>query len=78
MAVLEGLLLFLVVPTGAAVMAILAGWHVYSDLRSRRSIPDRIDMGPREARPAGLFVNYPAVMSTPIVYGLVLWSFGSL
>lgn len=66
-----------VVPLGAAVLAILAGWLAYSDLRSRGTIPDRISMPRGDANPAGIFIVYPAIVATVIVFGFVLWFLGS-
>src|SRR3990170_5474126 len=73
---LEGVLLFLVVPTIASGLAILAGWLTYSELRARGTIGERVDLGPRETKSIGLFVVYPAIVSTSVIFGFVLWVLG--
>lgn len=77
MAGFEALLLLLVVPTGAAILAIVAGWLTYSDLRARGTIPDRVAMPAGEMSPMGMFIVFPAIVATVVVFGFVLWFLGS-
>ncbi len=67
MAGLEALVFFLVVPLIASVGAIAAGWSAYANLRSRA---DSENPGPESL---GRFLVYPAILATPVVFGLVLW-----
>ncbi len=67
MAGFEALLLFLVVPISTSLLAMLAGWLAYSNLRAR---DDSENPGPQSF---GRFIVYPAIVVTPIVFGFVLW-----
>ena len=60
-------MLFLVVPVAASAGAMMAGWLAYANLRARA---DSENPGPQSF---GRFIVYPAIVFTPVVFGLVLW-----
>lgn len=68
MAGLAALVFFLVIPLIASAGAIAAGWAAYANLRARA---DSENPGPKSM---GRFIVYPAVVATPVVFGLVLWT----
>jgi len=70
---LEILVLFVLVPLGAAVIGVAILRAAFSDLPTREP-PAAPTRGPA---PAGAFMNAAAILALPILFGGILWTLGN-